>query len=328
MGKRVVCAYCGNAANKRDNGHNYKYCSQSCYQNARFGKVVEGDIPSVRNPLCIEAIKLCQSGLNKREASDRVGIKQYILADWFHRYGAENEFAIYAGRVCGYCGKSLLGMKALSSRKYCSKSCSDKAAYRRKHPTPARMKSNPELRAKALELYSGGLEGTLIARYLGVADGTVYSWIHDFGHLCNRKRNPEVFEILPIRDRLSMAQDTLEWQKILREFASGSDSDTVILACGTLDIKGEISHLSTIVSDILKQDPCDGNIYAFCNSRGTQVSTICWMYDTFRYTKLPKAYGSYVWPDAKIGTQIEVRKNEFEYLLSLQKKRGSKPYLA
>jgi len=322
------CLHCGKELMKKQVWRNCQYCSMSCYHSARFGEIIQDEIPYARNPLCLEAIKLCQSGLNKREAARLVGIKQHILIDWFYRYGAENEAKIFSDRVCEHCGKSLLGMKNLSSRKYCSKSCSWKATYLKNHPEMQRMRFDPELRAKALEMYWGGLEGAIISRYLSVADGTVRSWIHDFGHLQKRKRNPEAFALLPIRDRLGLAESPKEWRSVLGEFVSGSGSDSFILVCGNYDVKGEINYLATIVSDILGRNPCDGKTYAFCGSRGKQVVTVCWSNGTFCFTRLPKSQGSYIWPEAKVGQQIELRKNEFEYLLSLRKKQGSKSYLS
>ncbi len=230
-------------------------------------------------------------------------------------------------RNCAYCGKPLDGEKDYSSRKYCDRSCQTKAGYMRKHPMPAHMRFDPELRAKALELYWGGLESGFIAKHLGVLEGTVGFWIYKFGRLRERQINKELFPLLPTTDRLQLTQNPEEWRQILCERAGKGKSAAVVLVCGTFDASGGINYLATLVSDMLKQNPCNGKTYAFCNNERTQISTVCWRRGTYCFTRLPKAHGSYIWPESSVGLQIEVRENEFEYLLGLCNKMGKKPYL-
>jgi len=327
MGKHFVCEYCGNTVYKQRNDK-YKYCSRSCSHNARFGEVIQGDIPSARNPLILEAIKLCQTGLNKVEAAKSVGIKQHILNDWYYKYGAKDSAAIFSNRVCCYCGKSLEGMTQISKRKYCGQSCATKARYLRKHPNPIFIRYDPKLRAQALDLYYRGLEGSIIARHLGVVEGTVYSWIHDFGHLRKRRLDPEIMKLLPVNLRIKTVKSTDEWREILRDNAPDGENTKVCLVCGNFDGGGELNYLVTQVLDFLKCDPCDGRIYAFCNLTGQQISTIQFMNGAFCFTKQPKIKGTYIWPDRSVDLQFEVPKNEFEYLLSLSKKCGQKPSFA
>ncbi len=310
------CINCGKELNLRQKWHGGRYCSRRCFTDARWGKPIRFGKILTRSKAFIEAAKLCQSGLTQAEAARLMGICPHTVSDWFQQYGAEK---IFSDRKCEYCGKSLTGMKPLSNRKYCSKSCGQKATYAKNHPYSGRMKFNPEVRAGALELYWGGLDGSAIARHLIIAEGTVHSWIHDFGHLRKRGRVPEVMALKPIKERLKEANNLEEWKQILRVGAGDGETSTIRLVCGTFNGKGEINHLASIVSDILKQDPRNGETYAFCSRLHQQISTIRWRLGAFCYTKLPKKRGEYFWPERTIGLQIEVRKNEFEYLISLQK---------
>jgi len=327
MGKRFTCEYCGNTVYRQRNKHNYKYCSLDCCHNARFGEVIQDEKLLARNPLIFEAIKLCQAGFNKTEAARRVGIKQHVLKDWYYKYVDENAVTIFSNRVCCYCGKSLEGMTQISKRKYCGQSCATKARYLKKHPNPIFMRYDPELREQALDLYRRGLEGSIIARHLGVAQGTVYSWIYTFGHLQTRQFDPEIMKLLPVNLRIEGAKDTKEWKTILREHAPSGEKTRVCLVCKKFDGQGELNYLVTQVLDFLKCDPCDGRIYAFCSLRGQQISTFQFLNGAFRFTKLPKIKGTYIWPNTLSENQINIPQNEFEFLLSMQKNIGIKPYI-
>lgn len=319
------CMHCGKELTRQQVWRNGKYCSRECFDNSHWGEPIQFGKILTRSKAFIEAAKLCQTGLTQADAAKLLGLRPYLVSKWFVLYGTD---AILQNRVCAHCGKALNGMKYRSNRKYCSRSCKDKADYARKHPDSALMKFDPELRANALELYWGGLEGTLIARHLGVAAGTVYCWIHNFGHLRKRCLNSNTFALLSVRYQLIEAKCPEEWQKILRECAPEGEVATIVLVCGVYYGKGEINHLASIISDRLKRDPRDGKTYAFCSCRYELASTICWRGSAFCFTKLPKSQGKYIWPDVSVGQQIEVHQNEFEYLLSLQKKRGPKPYFS
>jgi transcriptional regulator with XRE-family HTH domain len=39
--------------------------------------------------MCLEALKLYQTGLSQREAARRAGISQYVLTEWLRKYGKE-----------------------------------------------------------------------------------------------------------------------------------------------------------------------------------------------------------------------------------------------
>jgi transposase-like protein len=276
-----------------------------------------------RDPAFFEALKLRKGGMTQAEIGVNLGYRQDTISDWFTKYGAEK---IFVKRECLYCGKVFNGKDRRS--KYCTQSCAWKATYLRNHPQTQRMRFNPELRAKALELYWGGLEGRLISEHLNIAEGTVHCWIHDFGHLRKRRRDAEVMKLMPVTARLECAKSPDEWQRILRENAPDGENSSIIMVCGTSHGCGGASNLAGMVFDLLKRDPCDGNTYAFCSYGGERVTAFYWHNGAFRTLKMPKARGGYVWPKASVGTYIELRENEFEYLLSLSKKRGAKHYFA
>jgi len=321
--KNQTCLHCGKELTRQQVWRNCKYCSRKCFADGHWGEATQFGKKKVRSKKFIEAVRLCQSDLRQVDVARLLGVHPQTISNWFRDHGV-----ILSERECKHCGKPIVGAKNLSNRKYCTKSCSNKASYARNHPEGQQRRFDPDLRARALEMYWGGLQGRAIAEYLGLPDGTLRSWIHDFGYLRKRRRDARFMKLLPVNLRIEIAASPKEWQHILREYAPGSDSLPVHLVCGTRHGKGEINHLAAIVSDILKRDPRDGEIYAFCNREREQITCICWRRGAFFLTKMPKAQGEYIWPEASIGLRIEVCQNEFEFLLSLSKKRGGKPYFA
>ena len=280
---------------------------------------------TTRSRAFIEVAKLCQTGMTQAEAARLLGLCPQTVSDWFLQYGTDT---ILQNRVCAHCGKSLNGMKYRSNRKYCSESCADKAGYLRKHPKPALMRFDPELRARALEMYWGGLEGSFIARHLKVSAGTVHSWIHDFGYLRRRRREPEIIALLPLDERFTGARSVKEWKRILEANAPDGEPGTVVLVCDAVPGNASVNYLVSIIFDSLRCDPDDGRIYAFCSHRKEQILTVCRTNNTYRLTKTPKSTGTYFWPEPKIAQLIIIQKNELDYLLTLRKKRGKTPYLS
>jgi len=316
------CKNCGKELTREQIWGGGKYCTRQCAVDGRWGKPVLYGKILTRSKAFIEAAKLCQQGLSQAEAARLLGLCARMVSDWFEQYGTD---AILENRVCVHCGKTLNGMNYRSNRKYCSESCVSKAAYLRKCPIPTNRKFDPDLRAKALDLYWGGLEGRLIADYLSIAEGTVYCWIHDFGHLRKRQRSPEALALLPVEVRLWAAKSPREWQKIPRQNALPGENGIVHLVCGTRHGRGEINQLASVVADLLRHNPCNGETYAFCSQAKEQILTFRWYNNVFRFAKFPKSKGGYIWPDTSIGQEIQVRENELEYLLTLQKKTGKKP---
>jgi transposase len=322
MGKEITCEYCGKTVSKPCNGHEYKYCSRKCFVNGRWGEPIQFGKIKTRSKKFLAAISLCQSGMTGTEAARQLGVHPRTVSDWFVDNGI-----VFSDRACLHCGKPFTQTKNVTNRKYCSKSCSCKASYARKHPEGRQRRFDPELRTRALEMYWGGLEGRIISEHLELPEGTLHSWIHDFGYLRKRRRDSEIMKLLPVNLQIESAKSPKEWKQILREYAPEGDTSPVIIVCRPSNGNGATNNFATTVFDLLKRNPCDGATYAFCSSSGEQVSTICWQRGSFCLTKMPKAKGGYIWPSESVGTQIEVWKNEFEYLLSLSKKRGAKPYI-
>jgi len=317
------CPHCQKELTQQQIRSGTRYCSRSCYADARWGEPISFGKLLTRSKAFIEVAKLCQTGLTQAEAARLVGLCPSLVYDWFKKYGTD---AILRNRVCAHCGKSLSDMKYRSNRKYCGRSCESKAAYLKKHPNPKHMRFDPELRAKALEMYWGGLEGSFIAKHLNISTGTAHGWIHDFGHLRQRRRDSEIMALLPPQERFTAAQNEEQWQRALRANTLGGETAPVILVCEAVPGNASVNYLATIVMDTLSCNPCDGRIYAFCSQRRNQVLTVCRTNDTYHLTKTPKSQGTYFWPEPKIGKQIIVQKNEFDYLLTLRKKRGRTPY--
>jgi transposase-like protein len=279
-----------------------------------------------RRPLVIAAAKLCQSGMTQAAVAQALGINPCLLWEWIERYGAEN-FA--PGRSCQHCGKSLAGMRYQSNRKFCSRTCQQKAGHARRyasrHPEGRqRQASDPALRARALELYWGGLGQTAIARHLGVATGTVDSWVHDFGGLRECQPKKEILRMRPPEERFRTAASADEWLEALRDIAPEKvlGEKTILLACGTLRGNCGVNKLVTTIMERLRRDPLDGETYAFCDMENQTITTIFWDGGMFRIGKYPKTYGSFIWPRGEFGLLLPVREAAFEAMLFYRKKRG------
>jgi len=315
------CLNCGKQLSKQQVWQGCKYCSRKCFADGYWGEQIQFGHIKTRSKKFLQAIELCQSGMTQAEAARLIGVHPQTVSGWFTKSGIA-----WDERRCAHCGKPLVGARSRSKKKYCNKKCARKAQYIKKHPSGHQRRFDPELRAKALEMYWGGLGGRVIAEHLDLPAGTLHSWIHDFGHLRKRRRDPEMMKLLPVNLRLESAKSAAEWKKILRENAFEGSASSVVIVCGAFHGRTEIGGLAAVVFDTLKCNPCDGRVYAFCSLRGEQISTIRFANGTFLFTKTPKKSGGYIWPKDTVGNKIEVRQNEFEYLLGLRKKRGAKPY--
>jgi transposase len=310
-----TCRKCGKGLNPRQAANNQLYCSRECYADARWGDVIRCEGIETRRPLVIAAAKLCKSGLTQTQAARQLGVSSWQIAGWIRRYGAEN---FMLERICEHWGKSLSGMRPLSNRKYCSRSCRAKAGRARRYmPAPSgrqKLKFDPALRMQALALYWDGLGRAEIAQCLDVACGTVCSWVFDFGDLRERRK--------PTRQRLREAQTAGEWLEALRDAAplSQGDPPAVRLVCGELRGNCGMNRLVTTITEALRQNPFGGDTFAFCNMMRNTIYTITWKQPVFHIVRLPKMYGCYVWPRIEFGPFIEIAQNEFEYLLSFCKR--------
>jgi len=208
------CEKCGEPLPKQQLWRRRSYCSRECFNDARFGDRIRYGNIETRRPLVIAAAKLIQSGLTQVQAAQALDVHPRQISDWVERYGAENFYPEHI--CCQHCGKSLAGMNNLSNRKYCSRSCQQKARYARNRPSERqKMKFDPALRARALELYWGGLGQTTIAQHLGVATGTVDSWVHNFGGLRECRPTKEAMALRTPEERFRAAETADEWLEAL-----------------------------------------------------------------------------------------------------------------
>ncbi len=218
--------------------------------------------------------------------------------------------------VCRYCGSSLKGIFRESRRKYCSKQCSRKATYRRYHPDrPHKLWVHEKsVFETAMELHWNGEESGAIARRLDIPVGTVYSWVHDFGGMRERRE--------PLKVLLRTASSAEEWLKALRENTAAEDealtNQTIHLVCGTVQGTSADRFIS-IIYESLRDNPLCGNVYAFCNKMSNTITTFAWKTPVFQITKNIKMHGTFIWPHEDLGKRIEVTKAEFNRLLFLNK---------
>lgn len=289
----------------------YKYCSRSCFSDARYGKKIieepEGAIES-RNPLYLEALKLLQQGFTQSEAARRIKLNRYTLNSWIRRHDAKT---VFDNRICQYCGVSLA--ETHISRKYCTISCYNKAKYREKH-TVYLQKHETSVFEGSMEMYWRGIGGSEIARHFDIPIGTVLSWIHDFGGQKER--------IEPLKNRVRLAKTANEWLMALRENALQNndyiEDSTVHLVCG--DVRSQsVNRLTAIIYERLKAEPLSGEVFAFCNKSRNIITTFSWQEPVFNITKHVKMHGTFIWPHEDLGVSIEITSAELEYLISFCK---------
>jgi transposase-like protein len=234
---------------------------------------------------------------------------------------------------CGYCGKSLEGMASLNRRMYCSQSCGAKARNQKGLVNrPHKLwQHEPSIFKKAMEMYWSGISSAVIARELDIPVGTMYSWVHDFGWQRERAKPVMQFEEKQIhnwslKEYFRLADSAGEWLEILRDNAfQGEDTyenASVILVCGTLHGQSA-GKLAGIIYEKLKDDPLNGKTYAFCNKCRNAITTIAWNEPVYHISRYIKAYGTFIWPDEKLGSVIEIKRVEFEHLIFLKKTRKS-----
>ena len=216
--------------------------------------------------------------------------------------------------VCEYCGKSLKGLFRESRRKYCSKLCSNRAAYKKQYPNrPHKLWVHEKsVYENVMELYWNGEESSAIARRLNIPVGTIYSWVHDFGSQRQRK--------MPLKQMLYEANSAEAWLSALRENTANNTFDDMPnrLVCGT--VQGfSVQRFTSIIYESLNKDPMNGNVYAFCNKTRTTITTFAWKPPVFNIAKNIKMHGTFIWPGEELGKSIEVTKTEFDRLIFLHK---------
>ena len=232
---------------------------------------------------------------------------------------------------CLQCGTSLIGLCQPDKRKYCSTTCSNKYRLRQKKPDvqPKLWQHAPEVFESAMEMYWNGLGGAAIARHFNMPDGTVYSWIHDFGNQRERiepvKLPSEKLPVMkPLKERFRTAGSVDEWLETLRDNTTPDDEefeDTAItLVCGTLHGQSA-NKLASVIYDSLRDDPQSGRGYAFCNKGRNMIAVLSWKAPVYRISKYVKVHGTFIWPHEELGKTIEITKAEFDRLLLVEKYR-------
>jgi hypothetical protein len=176
-----------------------------------------------------------------------------------------------------------------------------------------------------MELHWGGVESATIARHLNIPVGTIYSWVHDFGGQKQRKQCKQYMvkmSMLPLKKQLCLAENTDEWLEVLRD-NTNQDNESfkdlpIHLVCGTLHGQS-VNKLSTVIFEILNDNPLNGKVYAFCNKCRNTITVLSWKEPIFNIAKYIKVSGTFIWPHKDLGTSIEVTTSEFEYLVSFCK---------
>lgn len=161
-----------------------------------------------------------------------------------------------------------------------------------------------------MEMYWSGVGGGAVARHFGIPEGTVYSWIHDFGTQRERIESFTPFILMPFRQKIREAKTADEWLNALRENIpqsnTASNSPPVRLVCELINGQSGVNRLVTIISEGLHLDPLNGEVFAFCNKEQNIITTITWKKTMFNMTKFPKMNGSFIWPHKELGISIEV----------------------
>jgi transposase len=190
---------------------------------------------------------------------------------------------------------------------------------------------DPEVFESAMEMYWSGLGGAAIARHFNIPDGTVYSWIHDFGSQRERIEPVDLPSlklpaIKPLKERFRTAENADEWLDTLRENTlhegESFEDMTITLVCGLLHGQSA-KKLASVIYESLKEDPQSGKGYAFCNKGRNSIAVLSWKAPVYRISKYVKVHGTFIWPHEELGKTIEITKAEFDRLLLLEKYRKS-----
>jgi hypothetical protein len=178
-----------------------------------------------------------------------------------------------------------------------------------------------------MEMYWSGISSAVIARHFGIAVGTMYSWVHDFGRQKERVKPIIQLKEKPIhnwtlKEYFRSAQSAKEWLKILQNNVLQAEesyaSTSINLVCGKLHGQSAGKCVGVVYKK-LKENPLSGKTYAFCNKCGNAITTISWSEPIYHIARYIKTHGTFIWPDEKLGKSIEVTRSEFEHLISLRK---------
>ena len=118
----------------------------------------------------------------------------------------------------------------------------------------------------------------------------------------------------------SWAKNAEEWLSALRENTEyeAFDDMPIHLVCGRFHGQS-VKKLSGVIYESLNENPLNGKIYAFCNKCCNAITTIAYREPVYHISRYIKTYGTFIWPEEKLGSVIEITKTEFDRLVFLKK---------
>ena len=92
------------------------------------------------------------------------------------------------------------------------------------------------------------------------------------------------------------------------------EAPAVYLALGPTDMRKQIDSLAALVQGTLGKDPFGGQLFCFCNRRGTLIKILYWDRSGFSLWMKRLEKNRFVWP-CREGELLEVGVRELEWLL-------------
>lgn len=72
--------------------------------------------------------------------------------------------------------------------------------------------------------------------------------------------------------------------------------ESMFLVVTPVDGRWHIDGLSQFVQNVLRQQPCDGTVYLFCNRARTRLKLLCWDGNGVWLCQRRLHKGAFVWP--------------------------------
>jgi len=121
------------------------------------------------------------------------------------------------------------------------------------------------------------------------------------------------------RRRLPLT-DAEEWCKLLTQAAKAAEVKeceyVARLVCGSMSMYVGLDGLVSTIRYGLRQNPYDGNIYAFRDASGSMLKYLQWDGTSFSLSKRRAQSGCYPWPLGERGTVVDISIEEWQYLLT------------
>lgn len=94
-----------------------------------------------------------------------------------------------------------------------------------------------------------------------------------------------------------------------------ADIKSVVIACGTVDLRKGIDGLAMIIGDRYQQNPFEkGTLFLFCGHRSDRIKGLLWMGDGFLLLYKRFEAGSLSWPRTTTEA-AELTEEQFNYLM-------------